>query len=172
MSTSHLLCAVWLLATPPFFHGATADTRHELLRFTLDETTTEVATRLGPPSHSADAGPANFSWFLQLDVADHHDQSHVLLFRKSDRKLVSITRNYREPVQVDSLFPLAASHTYYFRADNQPPWPVRVRLIGKDRLLIAMGVATAGQRTDQLLLIRRSALPGYLPWLADQMAKK
>ena len=125
---------------------------------------------LGAPAQVGEAGPANFSWYLQIDNADTHDHSHILLFRKEDRKLVSITRNFDEPLNVDAMFPANASRTYYFKSPNQPAWPTRVRELAGDRILIAMGVAKPGERTHQLMLIRRSALPQYLPWLAGQLA--
>ena len=161
---------VWLLATPLFFSSAlTAEEERELVRFTLEEDTAKVAGMLGAPAQVSEAGPHHFSWHLQLNVADNHDDSHVLLFRKEDKKLVSVTRNYDEPKNVDQMFPPAESRTYYWQNGTQPSWPVRVRTLGGGRVLIAMGVAGPGQRTHQVLLIRRSAVAGYLPWLQEQL---
>lgn len=162
-----LLIGVWLLATPLF--GNKAD---HLLQFTLDETSAKVATMLGAPAQTGEAGPAHFSWYLQIDNADTHDHSHVLLFRNEDKKLVSITRNFDEPLNIDGLFPAESSRTYYFKSANQPAWPARVRELAGGRILIAMGVAKPGERTNQLMLIRRTALPQYLPWLAEQLADR
>ena len=124
---------------------------------------------MGAPAQVGEAGASHFSWYLQIGVADSHDHSHVLLFRRADKKLVSITRNFDEPTNVDVLFPPEATNTYSFKSANQPPWPTRVREIDGNRLLIAMGIGKAGERTTQLLLIRKSVLAQYLPWLAEQL---
>ena len=42
-------------------------------------------------------------------------------------------------------------------------------MLGGNRVLIAMGVAEPGQRTNQLVLIHRGELAGYLPWLEEQL---
>lgn len=161
---------VWLLATPLFFYPAQAvENDRELLRFTLDENTTQVAGILGAPAQVGEAGPHHFSWYLQLNVMDNHDYSHILLFRSEDKKLVSVTRDYGEPENVDRMFPVGESRTYYWQNGTQPQWPVRVRMLSGNRVLIAMGVAEPGQRTNQVLLIRRSAMAGYLPWLQEQL---
>ncbi len=154
----------WLVAAPLLLAA-----EPELLSVTLRETTTQMAEKLGRPAQTGEASPGYFSWFLQTDVADHHEYSHVLLFRHADRTLVSLTRNFEEPRVVDELFPAAESRTFYWRAEGQPDWPVRVRCLSGDRVLIAMGVEKPGQRTNQLLLIRREELVAYLPWLAKQL---
>jgi len=43
--------------------------------------------------------------------------------------------------------------------------------MGNDRLVIAMGVAKPGETTTQVLIIRRSVLGLFLPWLGEQLAK-
>jgi hypothetical protein len=164
MSFSHLFIGAWLLAAPLF-----SETLHQLAGLTLTEDTAAIARLLGAPVQIAEAGPAHFSWFFQTDVLDNHDHSHILLFAKSSRTLVSVTRNFHEPVNVDALFPQGA-RTCYFTNPGQPRWPVRVRLLPGERVLIAMGVAHAGEPTLQLLLIQRRVLAQYLPWLAEQLA--
>ena len=158
-----MLWGAWLIATPLLAGEA------DLFTFTLRETTLQIAEKLGRPAQIGEASPGYFSWFLQTDVADQHEHSHVLLFRHADRTLVSLTRNFEEPRAVDELFPAGESRTFYWRAEGQPDWPVRVRCLSGDRVFIAMGVAQPGQRTNQLLLIRREALGAYLPWLAKQL---
>jgi hypothetical protein len=41
-----------------------------------------------------------------------------------------------------------------------------------DRLAIAMGVSKPSDLSTQLLMIRRSAVKTFLPWLAGQLASK
>jgi len=172
MRTFCLPFGAWLLAAPLFFLLQAEDKQTELLRFSLKEDATTVGQLLGAPAQTGEAGPDHFSWFLQIGMDDHHDYSHVLLFRKQDRQLVSVTRNYEAPQNVDQLFPKASGRTYYWEHAAQPRWPVRVRLLDQERVLVAMGVAQPGERTTQVLLIRRSALPQYLPWLAEQLPRQ
>ena len=170
MWISRFYKGVWLIAMPLIFLSAhAAEDQPELMRFTLEENTARVAAMLGAPAQVGEAGPHHFSWYLQINVADNHDHSHVLLFRKTDQKLVSVTRDYDEPENVDRMFPAGESRTYYWQAGTQPRWPVRVRKLDGNRVLIAMGVAGPGQRTNQVLLIRRSAVADYLPWLQEQL---
>ena len=61
------------------------------------------------------------------------------------------------------MFPVGENRTYYGQNGAQPRWPVRVRMLGGSRVLIAMGVAEPGQRTNQVMLIHRGELAGYLP---------
>jgi hypothetical protein len=166
MRISYLLMGAWLFATPLF-----SETLDQLTRFTLTEDTAAVTRLLGPPAQIAEAGPSHFSWLFQTDVLDNHDHSHILLFAKRSGTLVSVTRNFHEAVNVDALFP-AGTRTHYYVAPNQPRWPVRVRLLPGDRVLIAMGVAKPGEGTTQLLLIRREALAEYLLWVAEQLTDK
>lgn len=168
MPVSRLVLGGWLIAAPFF---CVADPAKTLLRWELKETPAEVAKFYGAPAEVGEAGSAHFSWFLHLDQQDHHDPSHILLFEREAKTLVSVTQNFDTPTDVDELFPDAESRSYYWKEGNHAPWPTRVRLLPGGRVLVAMGVAKAGERTTQLLLIRGSALGGYLPWLAEQIAR-
>ena len=93
------------------------------------------------------------------------------MFRREDGKLVSVTRNFHFAVNVDALLPVKSTQTYYWPNETDRQWPVRVRRMANDRLVIAMGVANPGETTTQVLIIRRSVLRLFLPWLEDQLAK-
>jgi hypothetical protein len=136
----------------------------ELLAFTLDETPADVATRLGAPAHTGAFGPGYFSWFYQIGVEDLHDFSHTLCFREPDRKLISITRDFAPEVDVDHLFPGASSEVHYWPDREKPQYRVRVRRLPGDRVLLAMG-SQAGQPCGQVILIRRSAVGLFFPWI-------
>jgi len=164
-----LAAGVWLIAAP-LLRAETPLAAAELLRYTLEETPAQLSRRLGPPVQIADADPRFITWFYQTDVADAHDHSHLLLFRKEDGKLAGVTRNFHIPVNVDALFPEAKSRTHYWPSDTDRQWSVRVRVLGDDRLAIAMGVKAAGQTTNQVIIARRSALRIWLPWLEAQLA--
>lgn len=166
-----ILLGAWLMATPAL-RSETPLAVAELLRYTLEETTAQLARRLGPPVQIADADPQFVTWFYQTDVQDMHDHSHLLLFRKSDGKLVGVTRNFHVAANVDALFPATKTKTYYWPSESDRQWSLRVRLLGDDRLAIAMGVKAPGETTGQVLIVRRSALRQFLPWLDGQMRKE
>lgn len=171
MRTLLLAAGVWLIATP-LLPAETPLAAAELLRYTLDETPAQLSRRLGPPVQIADADPRFVTWFYQTDVADAHEHSHLLLFRKEDGKLAGVTRNFHVPVNVDALFPEGKTNTHYWPSDSDRQWSVRVRVLGDDRVAVAMGVKAPGQTTSQVIIARRSALRIWLPWLENQLAAR
>jgi len=136
----------------------------ELLDFTLEETPKEVAARLGAPAHSGAFGPGYFSWFYQIGTQDLHDFSHTLCFRASDRKLVSITRDFAPEISVDHLFPPAETRVHYWPDRQHGKFRARVRILSGGRVLLAMG-SEAGQTCGQVILIRSGALRIFFPWI-------
>lgn len=161
------VAGAWLIAAPSIFSQNTPLAASELLRYSLEETTQQIHRGLGAPVQIADAGPEMVNWFYKTDVYDQHEHSHQLLFRKSDGKLLSVTRNFHFPVNVDALFPEgSATRTYKFNAE----WSVRVReTLSGQRLIIAMGVDKPGDTTTQIAVMRREVVPLFLPWLARQL---
>ena len=141
------------------------------MRYTLDESSEQLTRGMGAPVQIGDASPGYLTWYYKTDVLDQHDFSHLLMFRREDGKLVSVTRNFHLAVNVDALLPVKSTHTYYWPNETDRQWPVRVRRMANDRLVIAMGVANPGETTTQVLIIRRSVLRLFLPWLEDQLAK-
>jgi hypothetical protein len=163
-----LTMGAWLLAAPLLL-PQTPLAAAELLRYSLDETPAQLVRWLGPPVQIADSDAQFVTWYYQTDVQDLHEHSHLLVFRKSDGKLTIVTRNFHLPVQVDALFPAAKSNTYYWPSEGNRQWSVRVRILGEDRLAIAMGTAKAGDTTTQVVILRRAAVRVFLPWLHDQL---
>ena len=153
----------WLLAQTPLAAA-------EVLRYSLEETPAQLLRWLGKPVQIADSDSQFLTWYYQTDVQDLHDHSHLLVFSKSSGKLISVTRNFHFPVTVDALFPEAKSQTHYWPTDADRHWSVRVRVLGEDRLAIAMGVRQTGDSTTQVVIIRRSQLKTFLPWLDERLA--
>jgi hypothetical protein len=162
------LVGAWLCAAP-LLQAQTHLAVSEILRFTLEETREQIAAGMGPPAQVFSSTPTFFSWLYKTDVQDSHDPSHALVFRKSDGKLISVTRNFHTPVKVDALFPESVTRTYYWPNSQERKWQVRARVLGEDRLLLAMGVEKAGEPTTQLVIIRRSVLQTFFPWLKEQL---
>jgi hypothetical protein len=176
-----LFCTLgaWLLAAPAFFAqpqtsadpGDTPLAASELLRYTLEETSTQLTRVLGPPVQISDTGVGFKTWYYQTDVLDQHEFSHLLMFRKSDGKLVSVTRNFHSPIAVDALFPERTTRTHHWPSESDRKWSIRVRTMTGDRVAIAMGAAKPGDRTTQVVILRRSTLKTFMPWLADQVGE-
>ncbi|HEU0121890.1 MAG TPA: hypothetical protein VFQ91_15275 [Bryobacteraceae bacterium] len=161
-----VICGALLLAAPhACLQGQTALPVAEILRFSLTETAAQIARGMGQPVLVNDTDPLFRTWYFQTDVLDSHDHSHVLLFRKSDGALLSVTRNYHLPVRVDALFPEGRSTVHYWPDAEKPQLSVLVREYDGDRVLLAMGAARRTDPTTQVMVIRRSALPVFFPWL-------
>jgi hypothetical protein len=172
MNWNSLLIGALLIAAPCCAQSIDPRTTASyLLKFSLQENQAEVRARLGQPAQVADFGPNYFSWLYQIGIADHHDYSHTLCFSREDGKLLSVTRTLEEEI-VDDLFPAAETSVHHWPSAEKPQYGLRLRRLSGDRLLLAMGSTRPGQTTSQLILIRRSALPFFFPWLASQLEKR
>ena len=158
---------VWalLVAAPVFCQPAKwmepQTVQGELKWFQLGETESEVRARLGQPAMIADFGGYR-SWQYRLDEAtDHDDFSHALVFRKSDGKLVSISRTYAEERNLDAFFPDGSGKVHYYPDAAKPAMTIRLRRLPGGRVLLATGVALSGQIT----LMADSELRIFYPWI-------
>ena len=131
--------------------------------FRLGETRQEVVRLLGPPKLSSPFGADFEGWQFQIGEMEEGEFSHHVVFRVSDGKLVSVAREYAEPVNVDRFFPQAETSTF----KGASGWSVRVRPLGQGRYLMAMGVSKPGDRTTQIVLLAESALRAFYPWLFE-----
>jgi len=139
--------------------------------FELVEREAEVRQHLGQPAMVADFGEYR-SWQYQIGEVEHDEFSHALVFRKSDGVLVSITRNYDPERSVDAFFPQSETSVHWFRKSGQPDFPMWVRKLPGDRVLIAVGIFRQGQTTGQLVLMRTSELQHFYPWLEEDLSRK
>jgi len=162
-----------LLVLPLFSEGGENRKVQEILRFTLGETPEEVARLIGRPSHLDDSVPGYQSWQYEPPAEESGDDNSApawfVCLRTGTRQVVSVTRNFDKAQDVDALFPVAQTEVHHWPSASDRQFSVRVRRISEDALLLAMGTARAGERTSQLILIRRSALKTFMPWLAEQM---
>ena len=134
--------------------------------FTLDETQAELARQLGTPDGVDDSLPNYVSWMFKAGAQDEHDFGYVLCFRRSDYKLISITRNFEPEVNVDHLFPDDGSTVRNWPSDEKPQFSVRVRSLPGNRVLLAMGSGATGKLCGQVILMDRDALKVFFPWLS------
>lgn len=176
MLRAKLLMGALILSAPLLCAGeaSLAEPRIEqgkLRWFSLAETPAEVEAVLGKPALAASSGSDHLSWQFRLGGIDHHDFSHVLVFRKSTSKLVSVTRLYEEEQIVDEFFPAAETTVHHYRDAGTTPFGIRLRRLPGGRLLLAMGSPKPGVPTGQLVLIDENELTTIYPWLAEQLRR-
>ena len=85
------------------------------------------------------------------------------------RQILSVTRNFDTPQDVDYLFPATQTSVHHWPSKGPAQFSLRLRQLSGETLLLAMGTARLGERTTQLILIRRSALKTFIPWLAEEV---
>jgi len=145
----------------------------EILRFTLNESPEEVVKLLGRPEHVDDSVPGFQSWQYETvageDSDDNSPPAWFVCFRAAGRTVLSVTRNFDKPQDVDDLFPPAKTTAYHWPSPGTPQYSLRLRRLSGEVLLLAMGTAKAGERTTQLMVVRQSVLKTFMPWLAEQL---
>jgi len=103
-----LFTALPLLSQTMFPQTANEKT-HSLLRFTLEEKPEGITRLLGRPGHVDDSTRDYKSWqYETADSEDHDDNlppAYILCLRTGDDQLLSVTRNFVTPQDVDDLFP-------------------------------------------------------------------
>ncbi len=168
-----LLGVALLAALPAFSQADTIKAPQAMLRWSLQEKPEQIVRILGKPDHVDDSVKAYQSW--QYESADNEDRddnsppSYILCVQTAGQQLLSLTRNFVSPQVVDDLFPLAGTRTFHWPSKTAPQFSLRLRSISPETLLLAMGTSKPGERTTQLILIRRSALKTFMPWLHQQL---
>ena len=163
--------------TPPGqpWHRHASDPRYQggfLFWFSLDETPAQLIEKLGQPAQVGEMGPDFVIWQFQISVIYKHEFSHVICIRRKDNRIVGIARNYEFQENVDGLFPPKLTQVHQWMRDGKPQFAVRLRRLGPDRLLLAMGSDQPGKPTSQILLIRESELPVFMPWLHASLRER
>ena len=100
-----------------------------------------------------------------METEDTHEFSHQVVFRVSDRSIVSVTRTWEQERDIDAWFPASETSYHAFSGGGQPAYSVGVRRLPNGRLLIAMGAAKPGDKSAQIVLIRESQFRFFFPWL-------
>jgi hypothetical protein len=162
-----------LAAFPVFCQAPPSHKPQELLRFTLDESPEQIAALLGRPEHIDDSTRGYKSWqysFGPDEASDDNSPPAWLICATTGKwQVLSVTRNFDRPQDVDALFPPPRTEVHHWPSKDAPQYSVRLRPISKEVLLLAMGAAKPGERTSQLMLIRRTALKTFMPWLDEQL---
>jgi len=168
------LAVALLVATLPLSSQTQQNTRiQELLRFTLNENPEQILTMLGRPNRIDDSVAGFQSWQYEFSNDDELDDNTppawFVCLSTSRRQVLSVTRNFRKPQNVDDILPASQTAVHYWPSKDAAQFSIRLRQLPGEVLLLAMGTATLGERTTQIILIRRSALKTFMPWLAEQI---
>src|SRR5262245_49896776 len=134
-----LLFAGALLAVAfPSFAQLPSDPKiKEILRFALDESPDQIVSIMGRPTHIDDSLKAYQSW--QYDAPpdeDNDDNSPPAWFfcvSTTSNRILSVTRNFDKPRDVQALFPAAESAVYYWPSKDAPQFTVLVRRFSDER---------------------------------------
>jgi hypothetical protein len=171
--TGRFFSGALLLAALPLLSASADPKIHAIMGFTLDEDSAGIAKLIGPPSRVDDSTPTYQSWQYEPpadeDVDDNSPPAWLVCVHTTSRRVLSVTRNFGKPQDVDALFPAAETEVHHWPSERDRQFSVRLRRLPGDKLLLAMGTDRAGQRTTQLILIRRDALRTFMSWLADQL---
>ena len=135
----------------------------ELLKLTLRESAASIEKSFGPHSHSARGGGYSVLDF-GADSSEHNDLGFewTFYFEQPSGELLSVTHNLPEARNVDALFPASESRKHHGRGVS-----ALSRALSGDRVLIAIGMVERGSGCSQLILMRRSVVERFYPWIAE-----
>jgi hypothetical protein len=172
--TNCIVAGALLLAALPLSCQTLQNSKvEELLRFTLNENPQQILTLLGRPNRIEDSAGGFQSWQYEFSAdeesGDNSPPAWLVCLSVPKRQVLSVTRNYDTPQDVDGLFTASQTAVYYWPSKGTPQFSVRLRQLSADLVVLAMGTAKPKDRTTQLMLIRRSALKTFMPWLAEQL---
>src|SRR5664279_1508538 len=83
----------------------------ELLRFSLNESPEQIVALLGRPQRVDDSLAGYQSWQYEFSAAEENDDNSppawFVCLNPAKRQVLSVTRNFDKPQEVDGLFPSA-----------------------------------------------------------------
>jgi len=111
--TKHYFGGALLLAALPLFCQAPERKSDQLLRFTAIDSPEQVVALIGRPARVDDSVPGYQSWQYEFSADEKNDDNSppawfVCLSTVSHR-VMSVTRNFDQPLDVDHLFPASAT---------------------------------------------------------------
>ena len=135
----------------------------QLLAISLRESAASIEKSFGPHTHSAQGRGYSVLEF-GADSSEHNDLGFewTFYFEQPSGELLSVTHNLPEARSVDTLFPASESR----RHSGGGVTALSLALPG-DRLLIAIGMAERSGACSQLILMRRSVVGRFYPWIAE-----
>lgn len=138
-----------------------------LAAFTLRESAEQIQKRFGVPANVKRGPGFAVLCFQDNAQAEHEDGFYdwCFYFEIPTGALLSVTRNLEPARALDALFPETSSRTH---AMPHAPggFGATSRKLNGDRVLVAVGRRSRGDRCGQLVLMRAGALPRFYPWIA------
>lgn len=134
----------------------------------FDSTAAQVQALLGAPDHVREERTFRV-WDYNLGPADENDMGCAwsFFFEEPSGKLLSITHNVAEGVPMKTVFPNGTLHKVTSPAPAN--LPVLTGSIDGERVVIGIGITSVEQSCSQIIVMRRSALPKFYPWLSKQL---
>ena len=155
-----------LLTTALLIAGALSNASP--LDIPLDATPAQVQAALGAPDHVREERTFRV-WDYNLGPADQNDMGYAwsFFFEAPSGRLLSITHNVAGGVSVKPLFREAT----FRKAVSPAPakLPVLYSAGDGERMTIAVGIASPEQPCSQVIIIRRSVLDRFYPWLSENL---
>ncbi|MBI3472762.1 MAG: hypothetical protein HY013_15505 [Candidatus Solibacter usitatus] len=149
--------------------GAAAAQQPALTAFTLEESDAGIQRRMGAPRRVSNGpGYRLLEYQTAPGAPEAGEFDFAFYFERPAGILIRVTRTFSEASPVDHLFPAPHSRFHRWRSSSAE-LSVRSCLLDRRRVLLAIGVARPGDRCRQLVLIRRSALSRFYPWLAAEL---
>lgn len=134
--------------------------------YQLTETRVEIERRMGAPAGTVRGRNHLVLCYNEGSGGEHEDGRYDLCFyfEMPTGALLSVTRNFTAPQNVDALFPASETRGHQTKEGRLE---AQSRALEGGRVLIAVGRGKAGGGCDQLVLIRRSALARFYSWVED-----
>ncbi len=161
--------SVLILASLAAAAGIGADHRSipSILDFSLQEREIDIVKKLGPSEHlSAGSSYRTLDYLLAPEERSDEDYDWTFYFEKPSGAIVSVTRNFAKPTQVTELFRGGQVRSHKFQSGPGAPLPALSRVLPGARVLVAIGLSKSGDACSQLVLMRRTALARFYPWIA------
>lgn len=130
---------------------------------------TDIAAKFGSGAHSVrDTGFAILEY--GDDSADRTELGYewVFYFDMPGGAMVSAAYNAVAGTSIKAYFPMAETRVHAYK-NGAATMNAISRILPGDRVLIAVGAANAESPCSQLVLIRRSALKRFYPWIAKDL---
>lgn len=151
-------------------NGADHESAPSILDFSLGERESDIVKKLGSSEHvSAGTGYRTLDYLLGPEQRSDEDYDWTFYFERPSGSLVSVTRNFAKPVRVAALLKGNGIRSHKYQADPRAPLAALSLTLPGDRVLVAIGLSKTDQVCSQLVLMRRSALPRFFPWIARDL---
>jgi hypothetical protein len=129
----------------------------------------DIAAKFGSDAHSVRGNGFAVLEFGD-DTTDHSDLGYewVFYFDMPSAAMVSATHNSVAGASIKSYFPPTETRVHVYKNGSSTMSAIS-RILPGDRVLIAVGVANPESQCSQMVLIRRSALKRFYPWIAKDL---